>query len=61
MDLIKKRTYIEKRAAYVKKLSDNYQTSLFFTNFRNEIKITKKNWKKILPYKTILIVTICLN
>jgi len=40
MELIKKRDYIEKRAAYVKKLSDNYQTSLLFTNFRKEIETT---------------------
>lgn len=46
MELIKKRDYIEKRAAYVKKLSDNYQTSLLFTNFRKEIETTRKKLEK---------------
>ncbi len=46
MELIKKRDYIEKRAAYVKKLSDNYQINLLFTNFRKEIKLTKTKLEK---------------
>jgi hypothetical protein len=46
MELIKKRDYIEKRAAYVKKLSDNYQTSLLYTNFRKEIETTRKKLEK---------------
>jgi hypothetical protein len=46
MDLMKKKTYSEKRAAYVKKLSDNYQINLLFTNFRKEIKLTKTKLEK---------------
>ncbi len=43
---MKKKTYSEKRAAYVKKLSDNYQINLLFTNFRKEIKLTKTKLEK---------------
>jgi hypothetical protein len=46
MDLMKKKTYSEKRAAYVKKLSDNYQINLLFTNFRKEIKLRKTKLEK---------------
>jgi hypothetical protein len=32
MDLIKKRTLSEKKAAYEKNLSDNYEINVLFTN-----------------------------
>jgi len=42
-DLIEKKpTVSEKIAAYQKKLSDSYEISLLYTNFKKEIKIAKK-------------------
>jgi hypothetical protein len=41
MDLMKKKTLSEKRAAYEKKLSDNYEINVLFTNFEKEIQKAK--------------------